>query len=342
MQLARGEYTMALDALLKARFWSDAAYVAERVLNLDELKNYVDANWPALADGETDPWSQSAKKEPDANSEDWGDMRDTLTSPRENIRALLGRRLVRSSRGNEAVPYFNAKRQEQLKALLSRLNIGWDEDKDNEERGIAFLEAAKLARAHGLRLMATEMEPDWAIWDGQYDWGGPSIANRTSTNRSTVHPLISKEEIQRATQNHPTPDERFHYRYTASDLAWAAALLLPDGSEDTARALCLGGTWIKVRDPKEADRFYKALVRRCHNTKMGQLADDIRWFPYIDASGNLEPDENQPPPYAVRKQQEDDSINNPSPTEPPMDASPDMNSPSDTPEPAPSAPATAN
>jgi len=46
LRLARRQYTEALDALVRSGFWMDAAYVAERVLTLDELKVYVDRNWP--------------------------------------------------------------------------------------------------------------------------------------------------------------------------------------------------------------------------------------------------------------------------------------------------------
>ena len=45
--LHRGEYIQSLDTLLRAGYWMDAAYIAERVLSTDELKNYVDENWPA-------------------------------------------------------------------------------------------------------------------------------------------------------------------------------------------------------------------------------------------------------------------------------------------------------
>src|SRR5438552_4793031 len=47
LRLSRGEYVQALDSLLNAGFWMDAAYVAERVLTLGELKSYVDRFWPA-------------------------------------------------------------------------------------------------------------------------------------------------------------------------------------------------------------------------------------------------------------------------------------------------------
>ena len=54
---------------------------------------------------------------------------------------------------------------------------------------------------------------------------------------------------------------------------------MPDNSDDTARALIEAGSWLKARDPKAADRFYKALVRRCGTTDLGRRADQLRWFP---------------------------------------------------------------
>jgi hypothetical protein len=45
--LARRQYVDSLDLLLRNNWWTDAAYVAERVLTVDELQKYVDANWSA-------------------------------------------------------------------------------------------------------------------------------------------------------------------------------------------------------------------------------------------------------------------------------------------------------
>ncbi len=77
--------------------------------------------------------------------------------------------------------------------------------------------------------------------------------------------------------------------------------MMPDNSEDAARALCLGGTWIKALNPKAADVFYKSLVRRCRKTALGAEADRIRWFPAIDAEGNLRPLAEQPRSPEERK-----------------------------------------
>src|SRR5205823_3426596 len=88
---------------------------------------------------------------------------------------------------------------------------------------------------------------------------------------------------------------RFHYRYQAAFLALDAAKLLPDNSDETARILCIAGSWLKNRDPQTADLFYKALVRRCRKTVLGAEADRKRWFPQIDEQGNLIPASNPAP-----------------------------------------------
>jgi len=60
---------------------------------------------------------------------------------------------------------------------------------------------------------------------------------------------------------------------------WKGAQLLPDNEELKAKALCRGGTYLKVRDPKTADKFYKALVKTCGQTELGKEAAKLKWFP---------------------------------------------------------------
>jgi hypothetical protein len=59
---------------------------------------------------------------------------------------------------------------------------------------------------------------------------------------------------------------------------------MPDQSDKTARVLTVAGTWLKYRDPKAADRFYKALVRRCGGTSLGREAARRWWLPSVDSS----------------------------------------------------------
>ncbi|NIO39120.1 MAG: hypothetical protein GTO41_02305, partial [Burkholderiales bacterium] len=45
VRLSRGEYAEAL-GLLQNQFWADAAYIAERILTVDELIVFVDSGAP--------------------------------------------------------------------------------------------------------------------------------------------------------------------------------------------------------------------------------------------------------------------------------------------------------
>ena len=58
--------------------------------------------------------------------------------------------------------------------------------------------------------------------------------------------------------------------------------MMPEQTDRTARRFCIAGRWLCVRDDQAADRFYKALVRRCGKTALGKKADKLRWFPKLD------------------------------------------------------------
>ena len=92
LALQRGDYLQAFDQLYRSQgiYWFDAATVAERVLTLDELKQYVDTQVPAPP-----PLSQQD--------------RDNYVplSVAANLRNLLGRRLLREERYDEAPAYFD-------------------------------------------------------------------------------------------------------------------------------------------------------------------------------------------------------------------------------------------
>jgi hypothetical protein len=129
------------------------------------------------------------------------------------------------------------------------------------------------------------LDPDWRVYDGQFggEDGLPEIRRELQASNLVV---ATSEELERADRHGAELPLRWHYRYLAAELAWEAARILPDNDDLTARVLCVGGTWLKYREPEEADRFYKALVRRCRKTPLGKEADRLRWFPRVDGDGN--------------------------------------------------------
>lgn len=282
LRLTRREYVQALDALLHAGFWADAAYVAERVLSLDELKSYVDREWPPA----------SAQQELE-EAEIYGEDNASPALLRNEIRYLLARRLTREIHGDQAREYYPREWVQDFDALAQALRAGWDESQPKELRAQSLFEAAIIARTNGMELLGTEVEPDWHIYGGDFE--GSLTTGLRSTNPAARFLVASKDEIQRGERHHADPEVRFHYRYQAASLAWEAANLLPNDSDQTAYVLWRAGTWLKGRDPHTADLFYKALVRRNRHTTLGAEADRRRWFPPLDSDGNIIPQEKNPP-----------------------------------------------
>jgi tetratricopeptide (TPR) repeat protein len=270
VRLSRREFVDALDALARADFWMDAAYVAERVLTVEELRAYVDRAWP-------EP-SPSPPKRPGGPLAPLGTgwtarARETATK----IRHLLARRLARLGRQAAARAYYPPQLRPTLDGYLRHLGPGQDAGRPAPERAASLFEAARIARRFGLEILGTEVEPDWAFLGADFELEAASRL-RAGAAKPAVLPS-SPEERDRLAQHRVEPEKRFHYRYVAAEIAWKAAALLPNNREETARILCVAGSWLKYRDPPAADRYYKAMVRRNRKTALGQLADGLRWFP---------------------------------------------------------------
>ncbi|MDB6031606.1 MAG: hypothetical protein JWM16_1944 [Verrucomicrobiales bacterium] len=338
--LARRQYAEALQTLLQSGYWLDAAYVAEDVLTLDELKTSVDRNWPPAMNEDAKLPRHSVDGAPD-------DERVRAYQNRRDIRYLLARRLVRANQTKEAEGYFPEELLGSYRELRAMLETGENPKLPLEKRAEGYFEAAKITREQGLELVGTEAGPDWQFYSGNFE-SSLTATDRMSMSSSNLL-AASTSELERAQGNAPTPNVRWHYRRTASALAvkgakimrsaemiglsreekasallgsaqaihafdgyaaetpgrpgakgeellecfpsailaWKAAQLLPNNQDETARALCMGGSWIKNIDPNAADIFYKALVRRCRKTAMGNEADRLRWFPVLDEQGNM-------------------------------------------------------
>lgn len=266
---SQGKYVDALDRFVKSGFWVDAAHIAEQVLTVDELKAYVDAHWPArLID--------------DMPDEEWYSYDEGLETVHPgyiafDLRYLLGRRLVRAGRLEEAQPYLPAELEGTLGVLRDALQ-GETPGQPAERLAAASFEAACVTRKYGMELMGTELDPDWFLHDGQYEM---SYRDGMAARARNPHLKPGPGEMENTVRNRPEPDKRFHYRYRAAELARKAAALLPDGSEQKARYLATAGSWLKARDPEAARPFYKALLDCCSNTKLGQAAQTARWFPDV-------------------------------------------------------------
>jgi hypothetical protein len=320
----------------------DAAYVAERVMTLEELRTYVDRHCPVSATL-TKPHPNPANPDEKALLEEARAVEQQFGSA-DRLRYLLGRRLARAGRWDEARTYFPAAWLPLLDRVLQARREAVRPDRNGQQQAMARLEEARLVRRHGMEVIGTEVEPDWRIHDGDFEIG---VSLDVRTILSTNQIATSAEEMARARQHGVQPDDRWHYRavgralaregtrrlreamvpgqapadraralfaaaefaytngigqawidgqessrpapgaeadfiwqagYGAASLAWEAARLLPDNTDETAHILWQGGRWIR-NDPPVADLFYKSLVRRCRRTALGTAADQARWFP---------------------------------------------------------------
>jgi len=236
--LARGDYVDALDKLMpvSGTYWSDAAYIAERVLTTDELKAYVDAHVPGTAQAMSVP----------------APAYDEHFHSHAALRNLLARRLMRDGRFGDALAYFSdTKIRDSAKAYAAALTQAarrWG----RVDRAEALFAAATLARQSGLEMMGTEGPPDSFYTAGNFEEG---------LGRATLGgDLVTAAEKQRFAASNAKPDQRFHYRYLAAEEASRAADLLPARSQAFAAVLCHASAW-SSRDEHAAKALWKRYVK---------------------------------------------------------------------------------
>ncbi len=330
LALARGQYVDALDQLYSAAakkrvedgddgfntdvgYYHDMAYVAERVLTVDELRAYVDAHVPASPSPLSQPKSLTPEDYYPWAAQQFGTMSDDL-------RALLARRLVRSGRIDEAIGYFPAdddlryaqefyNGQEWIMAPQQRR--AWLQSYDNALKdadaawtrtggAAALFRAAVIVRTHGMEIMGYEQAPDFTVFNGSYGYGvgrritpeAPQAA--TAVARAFVElpgPYVTDDERRRYADSEARPDKRFHYRHIAADLAEKAANLLPPRSQAFAATLCIATQYVRD-DFERRDSLYRRYIKQ---GAMGAFGDSFgedcaepdfaaaAWFPFKQA-----------------------------------------------------------
>ena len=233
LALGAGRMTeaLALAWQVRDRHPDDLAYVAERVVTLDELIAFVEA-LPAAAPIDHHDWEASPA----------------------SLRALLGRRLMRAGRYALAIRYLGpSARLPAIQFGLAMATAGHVHDPIDRAR--ALFKASAIARKDGLEILGTAGAPDWELYGAQYDrfaW-----EDRTWSDR--VH---GAGEVARVLASAPAYAERYHYRYLAADLAEQAADLLPHHTQAFAVALCRAGRYVGSVDPDRARRLYQRYVEQ--------------------------------------------------------------------------------
>ncbi|MFZ2276874.1 MAG: hypothetical protein WAW39_03705 [Prosthecobacter sp.] len=296
-QVARNDFAGALQTFLRTDYWSDAAYIAERLLSVEELL--------ALSHrGKIKPLKKMSvpDAEPRTGPLSIGFLETKYGGWMEpdgmdRFTYLVARRLAREGLIKEACKLLPA----DLERALLRFDAERRRSKDARltaaERGRALWTAAQIERRLGMELFGYEDAPDFTLCGGLFHldsfherrksplWRSRwEDAPQTPEEALKFTPMLpaTADELWSLRHYSPPFEQRFHYRYVAADLAWRAARLMPDDQEETALVLATAGNWLKNRDNKSADRFYKALVNRNPSVPMAQEADQKRWLPEMD------------------------------------------------------------
>ena len=260
--LSRGEYVSALEHMYAAAsvYWPDAAYVAERVVSVDELKTFVDAKVPAAKPVPVDPA-----------------VGGTPVSPATQLRALLARRLLRAERYDEALLYFDdADLKKKAAAYVQAKRDTARTDPIDSAR--AWYQAAVAARQDGIELIGYELDPDYQEFSGGYDLGylepepGAAETGLSPPRKDLKLPAdyVGKDEQGRVSASHAEPLKRFHYRYVAAGFAGTAADLLPHRSQAFAAVLCSATHWVIHRDADAGAKIYQRYVKQGAYVKWGK------------------------------------------------------------------------
>jgi hypothetical protein len=255
LSLARGEYVAAMEHLYAAApvYAADASFVAERVLSVDELRDFVVAR------------AGNALPPPPANSPS-----EDHAGPARPLRALLARRLLRAERWDEAIGYFDdpalrTKAQAYADARRATTRGG------SIEQAEAWYRAAKLAREDGLELIGYEFDPDMASWGGEfenvYNFGHAASRRGDEAARDAAPPALPfatgpvAGERARVAASQAVPDKRFHYRYVAADYAARGAERVPHRSQAYAALLCTATGFVLNDDLDLAHGYWRRYVK---------------------------------------------------------------------------------
>jgi hypothetical protein len=264
--ISRGDFIQSLDTFENAGLWAEAEFVAERLLTTKELLDYAAKNYPnkdvELLRNELDAMTHEQLVRLDNSS---------------RFREIVARRLVAEGRWKESLDFFHSYQRQLVEACAAAIAKGMDENLPKPERARALFHAAWLAHGERFPAVAFRNTTDRATQKPKAE-SDPDYKKGEKPKTITLVLPMSTEEKKRFATTTPPPLGKNPYRFDAPDLAWRAALLMPDGKEETADVLNTAGNWLKNINEKAADRFYQAIERRCSKTVIGKDCVKKHWF----------------------------------------------------------------
>ena len=245
--VTQGDMQAAFECLMQGEDFYDAKKIADRYLELNELKNYIDAN-------QLISFASITNKIPISKT--------TPTTIPQEIKSLLARRLFRAGRIEESIPYFNAKMRpiaELYKKAIDQSKYG-----NANNQSAHLFHAARILRRHGMDLSATTHYPDFrTLYHGLFY--KPEELLKTT---------FEKKKLAEKTKTNPP--YCYHFVYLASEMALRASKMTWNRNQ-RATILWFAGNCIIYRNPKLADPYYKTLARIYFNP-LAKRSREKHWF----------------------------------------------------------------
>lgn len=270
IMLGQGDLTGALERFESGAFGAEAEYVGECLLTVDELKRHVDLR------------RSGGKPVVRLYPADWDE-------PLENLEQLLGSRLMREGRLEEALDYIDPALRPYATNYVLHRRAALRTDLSARERADSYWRGALAIRTLGERILHAPYGLSWSTGQGWYvGFGTPHRLVLSQYDENTKVPSmkllpVGKEERERLSiwqsRNIDYPElSARDARYAAFRHALEAVALLPDNDPAGATILQYAGNLLKYREPKAAVPAYRLLVTRFPQTPYGQHAVAKKWF----------------------------------------------------------------
>jgi tetratricopeptide (TPR) repeat protein len=267
--LAEGDFIEALRLFEESRHLSESFYVGECLLELEALKAYVDGRPLVRRDPKMD--------------------RSYYHEPLMNLRELVGSRLMRAGRLEEALEYVNPDLRARATSYVLLRRAAARTDLTDRARADAHWRSALLIGEIGETILHAPFGLSWSSGTGWHvGYGhsprlrlGQAIEGETLPTMNLIG--AGPEERRRLGDwkarhiEAPELSER-DARYASFRHAMEAVRLLPDNDPAGAEILQYAGNLLKYRDPKAAVPAYRLLISRFPLTTHGKHALRAHWF----------------------------------------------------------------
>lgn len=279
---AKGQYAEAFETFLKGHCDEDVKYMIESVLTTEELlvaAAKIPAPKPSAkpADG-----AEEATGPRDPSPDEWRVI---------GTRSLIGRRLIREGKVKEGRAFLTDEERKVMDEYIALTVKAENAKVPAADRAQAWWEAANMMLEQGHEFRGTEADfhkPDLDSSDftirrqrltGKYE-AQPDYNAKEPQKPAKLPVFIpaTEEEKKRLAATAKQHAKAMRTRMVAASHVQKAAALLPNGSEQKARALNTAGFWLQDIDNPAADKIYSQMEKSLSGTPTGKAVLKKRWF----------------------------------------------------------------